>query len=307
MEISAMNILVTGSAGFLGNRLATRLATAGHTVYGLEHDRANGTSRYNVVKGSITEYARILEILVNFEIDQVYHCASKAIVRNCVADPVGCINTNVLGTAIVLEACRQWGGVSGVMCMESDKAYGPSSEAYSEDTPLRPVAIYEASKACVSHLVATYRNNFSLPVFGVRSANLYGPHDPNRSRLVPHSIDRLNNGQRPEIVDGAEYFVREFLFVDDASTAIVKLMDAEPWGQSINIGNESKMTIRDAISVICESFGADDNFDILPRKKNFTEIPHQSVLCGKMHELTGYRPPTSFSDGIRLTVDEEMA
>lgn len=301
-----MNILVTGSAGFLGSKIASKCAQDGHNVYGLYHDRnTQYWAAWNTVQGNITDYHRMLELIVNFEIDQVYHCAAKSIVRNCVADPIGCIASNVLGTVTVLEACRQSGRVSGVMCMESDKAYGSSTEPYTEDTPLRPTAIYEASKSCVSHLVATYWTQYRLPVFGVRAANLYGSGDPNRSRLVPNCIDRLFAGKWPQIVEGAENFIREFLYVEDAVTFVTELMKAQPWGKSVNIGSGITMKVCDAVIEICHQFGRGPGWDTLPRKKDFTEIPVQELRCDLLWSLIGKQDVTDFRTGIEKTIKLE--
>jgi dTDP-glucose 4,6-dehydratase len=302
-----MNILVTGAAGFLGRHIATTLSDDGHRVYGLLHDNSPFFTRnYRELSGNILDYARMLEIIVCHEIDLVYHCAAKSIVRNCVADPLGCLSTNVLGTATVLEACRQSGRIKGVMCMESDKAYGASPVAYTEDTPLRPTAIYETSKACVSHLVATYWHNYDLPVFGVRSANLYGPYDPNRSRLVPHSLDRIRDGKMPQIVESAEEFVREFLFIDDAVSMITSLMAAAPWGQSVNIGSGITMKIGEAVNAICLACGVSPGWIVMPRSAIFTEIESQSLCCDYLRRLIGDTPCTSFADGIARTVAKEI-
>lgn len=301
-----MNILVTGTNGFLGKALARYLSKR-YNVVGLVHDRGPiADESYHVVQGDITKPKRMLELLVNFEIGTVYHCAARSIVRNCVSDPAGCIHTNVYGTAVLLEACRQ-AGVHGVMCMESDKAYGPSDQPYTEQTPLRPTAIYEASKACVSHLVHTYYHNFGLQVFGVRAANLYGPHDPNRSRLVPHSLDRLRSGKRPQIIEGAASFVREFLHVDDAVWAITHLMSAGPWGESVNVGSGITHAIEDAVKIICDTYpGEYQGYDIVPRKATFTEIPFQQLYCNRMTQLIKWTPAIDFQRGIELTLEAEV-
>lgn len=294
-----MNILITGAGGFIGGHLC-RTLEADHNVHGLIHDR--GTCSQPVV-GDVTDYARMLEIIVDHEIDQIYHLASKAVVRNCNADPLGCFRANALGTVTILEAARQSGRVKGIMCMESDKSYGTADLPYREDQALRPGGVYEASKSCVSQIIPAFRQTYGTPVFGIRSANVYGPNDRQLTRLIPGTICRLLNNEKPVLVEGAGAFTREFIYVDDLANYAMALMDAAPWGQSINVGSGEKQNIQVVLATICTLMNKADTFDILPRSSVFKEIPEQWLCLDRLHALVPDHEVTRLHDGLKKTIE----
>jgi len=249
------------------------------------------------------DYERMLELLVNCEIDQIYHFAARSIVRNCIADPLGCFRTNILGTATLLEAARQSGRVQGIMCMESDKAYGAGPVPYREDQALEPAGIYEASKACVGHIARTYHRNYNMPVFTVRSANVYGPGDLNSSRLIPRTITRLLKGLPPQITAGAHGYRREFVFVDDVLACVTQLMDRCPWGEVFNVGSGETATVSDVIKWICDSLNEPYDADVWRKPSALLEIPDQRVSLTKLHKwLPAYRPML-LQEGLPRTID----
>jgi CDP-glucose 4,6-dehydratase len=302
-----MNILVTGASGFLGSHLADRL-THGNSVYGLVHDRRlMGNVDWTPVRGDVTDYARMFALIVDLEIDQVYHCAAKAIVRNCRVDPIGCFNTNVMGTVCVLEATRQSERVKGVMCMESDKAYGAGVLPYTETQTLSPGSVYEASKACVRQVIQGFYQNYGVPVFGVRSANIYGPGDRQFSRLIPNTITRLNRGEKPQIVCGAELFLREYIYVVDAVNYVIALMAKQPWGESFNIGSGESMRVGQLIGVICELMGKSSEWEVVARPATFKEIPEQVLCLDKLLAWVGNEVSvTPLRDGLKRTIQWYM-
>lgn len=299
-----MNILVTGAGGFVGGYLAGWLAANREdTVFGLIHDRHVTSTLWEPIRGDVTDYARMLEIIVDREIDQVYHLASKAIVRNCRLDPLGCLAANVMGTATVMEAARQSERVQGIMVMESDKVYGDGPLPYQESQALRPGAIYEASKACAAHLLAAYYQNYGLPVFGIRSANIYGPGDIHPSRIVPNTIMRLLRGERPQIVDGAQNFRREYIYVGDACTYAIRLMESKPWGESYNIGSGQVLAVQEMIKLICLLLDKPYDPEILPRPATFKEILSQRLCLDKVNDRLPDMQLTALSEGLKATID----
>ncbi len=298
-----MNILVTGAAGFIGSHLCRRLHTH-HNIYGTYLlRRPSHTAAYTYVRQNITDADAMLSLIVDREIDQVYHCAAKSVVRNCCRDPISCFFTNVMGTAAVLEACRRSGRVKGVMCMESDKSYGAGPVPYKEGQALRPGGIYEASKACAGHVAKSYAENYDLPVFTIRSANVYGPNDPNQSRLVPNTINRLRHGKQPQITAGARDFLREFIYVDDLLNAMVGLMDASLWGEAFNVGSGHTATVGGMVDCICSVMGKPFHPKIWDEPGDLLEIPSQELCLDKLRAALPDLPqPLSVGEGIRKTV-----
>ena len=248
----------------------------------------------NAIYGDITDFRRMLEILVSHEIDEIYHLASRAIVRNCMVDPVGCIATNVLGTCVLLEAARQSERVQRIVVAESDKAYGHGEVPYKECQALFPQAIYEASKACCSHLVATYWKSYGLPCASIRSANVYGEGDSNRSRLVPRTILRLLDGERPQITAGADNFRREWIYVGDACEGYRRVMEAQRWGEAFNLGTGEIHTVADVVKLICEAMGKPDAMpEEWAKPSSLVEIQDQYLSLDKLRSIwPGYKPAT---------------
>ena len=297
-----MNILVTGAGGFLGKRLAEYLGHK-HTVYGLIHDKLPWPCKWKPINGDVKDYPRLLEILVDREIQQVYHLAAKAIVRNCKCDPIGCFDTNVLGTANLLEAARHCDTIEGILCMESDKAYGPGPVPYKEAQALQPESIYEASKACVTHLVTAYWHSYRIPCASIRSANVYGPDDENMTRLIPNTITRLLRGERPQIVAGVKKFVREFFYVDDFVSTAIALMDAKPWGEVFNVGSGEIVSVGELVAMICKLMDAEQATDEWRKPANLVEIPEQVLCLDKLDALLPDRKTLPLREGLQRTIE----
>jgi len=296
-----MNVLVTGAAGFIGNHLCRYLQKE-HYVVGVYHDRFPSTATFHAVQADVTNTDRLLSLLVNLEIDFVYHCAARSIVRHCCQDPLDCFSVNIMGTAALLEACRRSEQIKGVMCMESDKSYGPGPLPYKEDQALNPTGIYEASKACAGHIARCYYKNFGVPVFTVRSANVYGPSDPNKSRLIPNTIKRLRAGHQPEITTGADRFSREFIYIKDFIAVVVGLMEAIPWGKTINVGSGEMATVTEIIQLICSTMKRECSPVSLPGPKTLQEIEHQQLDTTLMHSLLpSLRSFFTLPEGIKAT------
>ncbi len=298
-----MNILITGAAGFIGHHLADHLATS-NGVYGLVHDRKPRSSLgWEPIVGNVTDYARMLEIITDLGVDQIYHCAAKSVVRNCRIDPLGCFRVNMLGVACILEAARQSERIQGVMCIESDKSYGDGPTPYVEDQALNPGGIYEASKACAGHIARSYFHNYSIPVFTIRSANVYGPRDLQMSRLIPNTINRILQKQSPQITQGAGDFTREFIYVSDFVVCAVGLMSKKPWGEVFNVGSGETSTVREVIDLICNLASTSKVYEETVRPKTLTEISKQSLCLDKLRKwLPEFSCAFSLESGLRETI-----
>lgn len=244
--------------------------------------------------------------MADLQVEQVYHLAGKSIVGATRSDPLGCLRVNVMGTANVLEAARQCDRVRGVLCMESDKAYGDGPVPYAEGQALRPGSVYEASKSCVSHLVRAYHRAYGVRCFGVRSANVYGPGDRHLSRLVPGTVARVLAGGRPLVTEGAERFVREFIHVDDATALLEALMERGQWGESVNVGSGESMSVAEAVEAVCSAAGRPGlGYDVAPRPATMVEIPEQALDLSRLRELVGEAStkPRRFRDGVSEVVE----
>lgn len=293
-----MNSLVTGVTGLIGSNIAKQLVAQGDTVIGIgidkmQHDVLSSFGVKNKIiyaEGDIRD-RRFLERVINtYEVDRVLHLAALSIVRSCEAMPLSALDINVMGTGSVLETCRQSRFVKSVVMMSSDKSYGQAEELpYKEETtPLRGLRTYEASKSLCDLWGQMYGKNYGLPVAIVRACNAYGKGDFNFSRLVPGSIKRFLNGERPVIWEDVKGYKREFIYVEDLATAIINLSDymivanSSDYGEAFNIGTKCIYTIEDFINLIREVGGFEQEVIIQKKHLDFHEIPLQYLDSNKI-------------------------
>lgn len=303
-----MNILVTGHTGFVGNRMVGRLQEDGHTVVGLERDFRKNKGMYNpdfVVKGDVREPNIVRRLVADYEIEEIYHFAAQAIVKVCAEDPMTTYDVNVMGTVSLLEAVRTAGSqVKSVVVSSSDKSFGHAPVPYTEKTPMEPLYTYEASKTCQHIVTMNYFHNYNVPAKVVACSNIYGPSDPNRSRIIPNTIMRLAHGEPAMINDGVKDFVREYVYVDDVVDAFIKVSREGAPGELYCCGGTDVMSVEELIRKICVIMGKDYDSNVMMFKKAsiFKEIMVQYIDASKLRGL-GWTPKMSFDDGIKACVD----
>jgi CDP-glucose 4,6-dehydratase len=226
-------VLVTGAYGLIGSWLVRELVDAGAGVCVVRRDTAAvsalatmGLDRHvNIVDGDICAEGLVARALAEYKVDSVFHLAAQTIVGTAHRSPIPTFETNIRGTWMVLEACRQY-GVERVVVASSDKAYGAQRRLpYREDAPLHPRHPYEVSKAAADLLALSYWQTWRLPVAVTRFANIYGGGDANRSRLVPEAVTAALADRAPVIrSDGTPE--RDFLYVEDAVAAYRAIWEA---------------------------------------------------------------------------------
>jgi len=188
--------------------------------------------------------------------------------------------------------------------MESDKSYGDGPVPYKEEQALQPGGVYEASKASAGHVAHSYFANYQLPGFTVRAANVYGPNDPNQSRIIPNTIRRIRNGQPPQVTFGANAFMREFIHIEDFIHIITKLMKIGPWGEAINVGTGEIATISSVVKKICREMAVAYEEEEWDEPGDLKEIPVQQLDLTKLcRMLAGLQTPISLTEGLRRTVE----
>jgi CDP-glucose 4,6-dehydratase len=219
---------------------------------------------------------------------------------------VSTFETNIRGTWLLLEACRQH-DVDRVVVASSDKAYGPHKELpYREDFALQPVYPYDVSKAATDLLSRSYWHMWQLPVAVTRFANLYGGGDVNASRLVPEAVTAALAG-RPPVVRSDGSPERDFLYVEDAVAAYLAIAQAlgrgEGRGEAFNAGGGRPHRVGDVVELICRLAGTDVVPDIRGTGTPAGEIDRQWVDYSKLNRLTGWEPTVTIEEGMRRTID----
>ena len=308
------SVLVTGAYGLLGSWLVRALLEHGARVVALRRDEPAATAlglmgladRVDVVPGDVCDAGVMGRALSEYEVDSVFHLAAQTLVGTAIRAPLATFETNVRGTWLVLEACREH-GVERVVVASSDKAYGPQTELpYREQQALRARYPYDVSKAAADLLARSYWHTFGLPVAVTRFANLYGGGDLNRSRLIPEAVCAALEGRAPVLrSDGSPE--RDFLYVEDAARAYLAIWEllgrGHGGGEAFNAGGGVPHRVGDVVATICRLAGTDAEPDIRGAGTPTGEIDRQWVDAAKLRELTGWEPRVPLEQGLRLTID----
>jgi CDP-glucose 4,6-dehydratase len=309
--------LVTGAQGFIGSWLAERLLDEGARVVALRRDVpalsrfkiAELEERCDVVQGDLDDYASLLRILNEHDVNMVFHLAAQTIVGTANRSPLSTFDTNVKGTYTLLEACRATGIVSNpvtaVVVASSDKAYGEHEQLpYKEDFALQPRYPYDVSKACTDLIARSYAHGFGVPVAVTRLANVYGGGDFNFSRIVPDTVRALIRGDRPVIrSDGTPE--RDYLYVEDAVDAYLAVADSlekeELRGRAWNAGNGAPIAVKDLVARLIKAAGSDLEPDIQGEGKPAGEIDRQWLDSGAIRSELGWEPKWGLDEGLAET------
>lgn len=298
------NILVTGSNGFVGSALCSRLVETGNTVVGLVRDRNYKSRRdildsTSIVYGDIRDYDVVRYAVSKYEIDTVYHVGAITILKMATTDPRTCYQTNVMGTVNVLEASREC-GVKKVVVASSDKAYGNHDiMPYKEDFCLLASDPYSTSKSCTDLIAQSYTYTYGMDVSVIRSGNIFGPGDLNKSRIIPGSILRILNGQRPVIYKGVGNYRREFMHISDVVDAYLCVRERGLPGHAYNVGGSGFYNIFETVQMIIEEMGTDLQPEVI--EKDFIEIKNQWLDAKKLEEL-GWKCNYPLREGIRDSI-----
>jgi CDP-glucose 4,6-dehydratase len=306
--------LVTGARGFAGSWLAKTLLASGSEVTSLDRGGAAPTGLellgiqgdVNDVAGDLRDGDLVASVISERSIDAVFHLAAQAIVGDANASPVPTFETNIQGTWVVLEACRQ-AGVEIVVVASSDKAYGPHDELpYTEDSALQPVYPYDVSKAATDLIARSYWHTHRLPVAVTRLANIYGGGDRNFSRLIPETVTAVLGGRRPAIrSDGS--LERDFLYVDDAASAYLAIANAlaggRVGGEAFNAGWGRPHPVREVVDLICELGPGEIEADYQGTGNPSGEIERQYLDSAKIRKEIGWEPSVELREGIGRTLE----
>jgi CDP-glucose 4,6-dehydratase len=309
-----LRALVTGGRGFAGSWLAKALVEIGSQVTSLDREGDTPSSLelqgiagdVNDIVGDLRDQELVAKLLRDNAIDSVFHLAAQAIVGDANASPIPTFQTNIEGTWVVLEACRE-AGVERIVVASSDKAYGPHDELpYTEDSALQPVFPYDVSKAASDLIARSYWHTYGLPVAVTRFANLYGGGDRNFSRLIPETVTAVLDGRRPVIrSDGSTE--RDFLYVEDAASAYLAVADAlasgDGRGEAFNAGSGRPHPVREVVELICELGPGEVEPDYRGSGNPSGEIDRQYLDPTKIRERIGWEPKVDLREGIRRTLD----
>ena len=247
------NILITGGAGFIGSHVVRLFVTKYPEYHIINLDKLTYAgnlanladieqqSNYTFVKADICDFEKILELFRQYCIDGVIHLAAESHVDRSIEDPGIFVQTNVMGTRVLLDASRKF-GVKRYHQVSTDEVYGSlGAEGYfTEATPLCPHSPYSASKTSADMVVMAYHDTYKMPVTITRCSNNYGPyHFP--EKLIPLIIKNILEGKHlPVYGDGSN--VRDWLYVEDHCKAIDLVVREGQDGEVYNVGGHNEKT-----------------------------------------------------------------
>ncbi|NET68769.1 MAG: NAD(P)-dependent oxidoreductase [Moorea sp. SIO1G6] len=257
----------------------------------------------------------VVHKILTGKIDLVIHLAGVAVEGWCFKNPLETCEYNIRAVYIILEAIRKSIYPCHLILSTTDKVYGRDAtqiNPYFEDEPLLAKSIYETSKVCADLLAQSFYFTYKVPLNILRFANLYGGLDRNSSRLVPRTIQRLQNGLPPELrlTNNGQEYTRDFIHISDAIEGIIMVAKASLEsnsniiGEIFNISSGKEYRIRDIIDIIISIFQPGVKYVEVKGGVNYSEIVNQCASNNKMKQVLGWEPKISLKDGLIMIRDE---
>ncbi|HEX4713147.1 dTDP-glucose 4,6-dehydratase [Phenylobacterium sp.] len=321
-----MKILITGGAGFIGSAVVRRAVADGHEVVNLDALTysanlenvacVSGDPAYAFEQADICDEAVVRSIFARHKPDAVMHLAAESHNDRAIEGPLDFVRTNVMGTAVLLEAAREhWNGMAGdrkaafrFHHVSTDEVFGALGEdgQFTEETPYDPNSPYSSSKAGADHLVRAWGRTYGLPVVLTNCANNYGPFQfP--EKLIPTVITRALEGKTiPVYGDGRQ--VRDWLHVDDHAEALLLVLGKGRLGETYCIGGDSTKRNIEVIRMLCTHLDAMAPANTAHHEKItfVTDRPghdfRYSIDASKLKAELGWEPRMPLLEGLEDTV-----
>jgi dTDP-glucose 4,6-dehydratase len=319
-------VLITGGAGFIGSHVV-RLFVTKYPNYkiinldkltyagNLENLRdIESNSNYIFEKADITDATVINALFEKYKFDGVVHLAAESHVDRSISNPMEFINTNIIGTVVLLNAARNcWKDNMEGKCfyhISTDEVYGSLGNEgfFYETTAYDPRSPYSSSKASSDHLARAYYHTYNLPIVISNCSNNYGPNQfP--EKLIPLSINNIKNN-KPIPIYGKGENIRDWLFVVDHAQAIDIIFHNGKIGDTYNIGGHNEWKNIDLIKLLCTIMdrklvrekGASEKLISYVKDRAGHDMRYAIDASKIRHEL-GWEPSLQFAEGLEKTVD----
>lgn len=310
-----MNILVTGGAGFIGTNFiyyeqqhhpGDRIVCLDLLTYaGNLKNLAEAVEKPNFrfVRGDIATRNDVFPLFEEERFDVVVNFAAESHVDRSVENPEIFLKTNILGTQVLMDACRAY-GVDRYHQVSTDEVYGDlpldrPDRFFTEETPLQTSSPYSASKAAADLLVLAYHRTYGLPVTISRCSNNYGPyHFP--EKLIPLMISRALNDEGLPVYGNGEN-VRDWLYVEDHCRAIDLVIRKGQVGEVYNIGGHNERANLDVVKTILKTLDKPESLITYVKDRPGHDLRY-AIDPTKIHNALGWLPETTFDAGIAKTV-----
>ncbi|MEG0585981.1 MAG: dTDP-glucose 4,6-dehydratase [Christensenellaceae bacterium] len=311
-----MKILVTGAAGFIGSNFVFHMLKTypQYDIIALDLLTYAGNletlkdvfdhPKFQFIKADIADRDAVFEIFKNEKIDIVVNFAAESHVDRSIENPGIFLQTNIIGTQVLMDACRKY-GIKRYHQVSTDEVYGDlpldrTDLFFTEETPIHTSSPYSASKASADLLVQAYHRTFGLPITISRCSNNYGPyHFP--EKLIPLIISRaLANESLP--VYGTGENVRDWLYVVDHCIAIDRIIHDGRVGEVYNIGGHNERTNLQVVKTILKQLNKPESL-ITYVTDRAGHDQRYAIDPTKMKNELGWAPTTTFDEGIKKTVE----
>jgi dTDP-glucose 4,6-dehydratase len=329
MNDNSLRILVTGGAGFIGSALVRHLiAATSHVVLNLDKltyagdprsvQAAEGSNRYQFRQADVCDAGAVRGAIRDFRPDVITHLAAESHVDRSIDGPDAFIQTNVVGTFVMLsEARAYWASLEGEAKarfrfhhISTDEVFGSLGDAgfFTETTPYDPRSPYSASKASSDHLVRAWHHTYGLPVLVTNCSNNYGPyHFP--EKLIPLvTLKALAGEPLPVYGDGLN--VRDWLYVEDHVKALTRVFEAGEVGETYVVGGRAEKTNIEVVKTICATLdrlrprpdGAPYADQITFVKDRPGHDRRYAIDPSKLERELGWKAEENFETGVEKTV-----
>ena len=310
-----MKIIITGGAGFIGGNfvhymlnkypndqfICLDLLTYAGNLATIEQvmDKDN----FKFIKGDISDRKLVYEIFESENPDIIVNFAAESHVDRSIENPEVFLQTNVIGTSVLLDACRKY-GITRYHQVSTDEVYGdlPLGRPdlfFTEETPIHTSSPYSASKASADLLVQAYHRTFDVPITISRCSNNYGPyHYP--EKLIPLMIkNALEDKSLP--VYGKGENVRDWLYVEDHCVAIDLIIRKGKVGEVYNIGGHNEKTNLEVVKIILKELNKSESLITYVADRLGHDLRY-AIDPTKMQQQLNWQPTTTFEEGIKKTI-----
>lgn len=323
-------ILITGGAGFIGSCLVRQLLGEEHHTHVVTLDKLTYAGnldslgswlnhpRHTFVRGDITDSELVHSLLQKTQPAAIVHLAAESHVDRSIDGPASFIQTNIVGTANLLEEARHyWNGLEGVarsrfrfVNVSTDEVYGTLGPdgLFRETSPYAPRSPYSASKAAADHLVRAYHATYGLPTLITNSSNNYGPYQFPEKLIPLMTLNAAEGKPLPVYGDGLQ--IRDWIYVEDHCRGLRMVLDRGAPGESYNIGANCERTNLEIVRQVCQYI---DN--LLPHSshrpterlvQHVNERPghdrRYAIDAEKMRREIGWEPQHDFESALGRTV-----
>lgn len=310
-----MTIIVTGGAGFIGSNFVFHMLQAypDYRIVCLDKLTYAGNlstlepvlqqDNFRFVKADICDRQAVDKLFQEEKPDIVVNFAAESHVDRSIENPGIFLETNIMGTAVLMDACRKY-GIQRYHQVSTDEVYGdlPLDRPdlfFTEETPLHTSSPYSSSKASADLLVMAYYRTYGLPVTISRCSNNYGPyHFP--EKLIPLMIANAL-ADKPLPVYGNGENVRDWLYVEDHCRAIDLIIHNGKVGEVYNVGGHNEKRNIDIVRIICQELGKPESLIVHVEDRKGHDRRY-AIDPAKIHRELGWLPETKFEDGIKKTI-----